>query len=274
MAVWPVRMMVAAACAALAGCTPQPPLPGVQPVQTQTPAPELPTSWTIIAVNGRPIDAAASRVRPSLEINGEAVSGHAGCNRFFGRLRSGTNTTASPGTSGPQTWLEGPVATTRMACEPAAMTVERSITAALAQAVSLRRSDTGARLMDRSGATLIDLVPASVAAAPPALAGTVWQLVRAGTAMIDANRRPTLIVDGDRVSGNAGCNQFGGTLTVNGHQFIATAGPMTMMACADDAQNAVEAAYMRALWGSGTWTVTGRTLTLSGTHGQLVFEAR
>jgi heat shock protein HslJ len=266
-------IMIAALSALFAGCSPQPQVttrPAAQePAPLPTPA--APQNWVITAVNGTPVDTSGLRARPSMQINGSDVTGSTGCNRYSGRLRFIGSAAVIPGANTPQPWLEGPVATTRMACEPAAMALERAITSALAQGYAFNVSGARARLLDRTGTAVLDLEAEAV---PVQLSGTDWQLVRIGDMVTNTSRRPTLRIDGNQVSGHSGCNRFGGSITITGDRYVTSAGAMTEMACVDVAPTNLEAAYMNTLWGSGTWSITGRTLTLSCPQGRLVFEAR
>ncbi len=117
-----------------AGDTPQPsPSPGLDS-----------TSWTIAAVGGTTLPATPPATL-SLEPGGR-VTGQTGCNRFMGTVS----------VDGPALTF-GPLATTRMACEPPLMEQEAAVLEALAGVTSwFVESDGALRL---TGATELVLTP-------------------------------------------------------------------------------------------------------------------
>jgi copper homeostasis protein (lipoprotein) len=116
--------------------------------------------------------------------------------------------------------------------------------------------------------------PDSTPPAAPAVAleGTVWRLVelvgRPMPARPDSARAPgfTLLVDGHKVQGSAGCNRMTGTYQLTGTSL--KFGPLatTRMACpAMD----VEQAFLLALDGTTRYEIVGSSLTLYGAAGAL-----
>lgn len=101
-----------------------------------------------------------------------------------------------------------------------------------------------------------------------ALAGTAWTLVEvngeAASISGPGDSAPTLTfaADGSRASGNGGCNQFGGPYTQSGPEL--RFGPLvsTRRACADEAGNRQETAYLRALESTTRATAAGDLLVL------------
>jgi len=81
-----------------------------------------------------------------------------------------------------------------------------------------------------------------------ALAGSSWNLVsyKGMATTMPAAAAATLAfgVDGS-LTGSTGCNQFGGTYSVDGQQLTLTLGPITQRACADPLQQAQEVALIR-----------------------------
>lgn len=103
--------------------------------------------------------------------------------------------------------------------------------------------------------------------AAESLAGTAWTLQELnGRAAIPATggALPTLsFAAGEaRASGNGGCNQFGGPYTQQGASL--RFGPLvsTRRACVDEAANAQETAYLRALESVTRHAATAEVLTL------------
>lgn len=76
--------------------------------------------------------------------------------------------------------------------------------------------------------------------------------------------QPTLNFDlnQSRISGNAGCNQFGGTLVMSQDNFSIDDMMTTKMYCSDEVM-AVEYKFLRHLGRSLQWTQNGDTLFLS-----------
>ncbi len=83
------------------------------------------------------------------------------------------------------------------------------------------------------------------------LAGN-WQVTsisdgKGGLTATIGDKKPTLGFNQDKVFGNAGCNQFGSTVTQTANTVTWSAIAITEMACADRAVMDQEGAYMRAL---------------------------
>ena len=111
--------------------------------------------------------------------------------------------------------------------------------------------------------------PAAPAAPAPAAAleGTEWRLVDIGgqpaPAGADSTRHPgfTLIAEGRKVQGSAGCNRMKGTYQLDGQKL--KFGPLatTRMACPD---MLTETAFLKALKATTRYEVSGSSLTLFG----------
>jgi heat shock protein HslJ len=112
---------------------------------------------------------------------------------------------------------------------------------------------------------------ATTAPAPDVpLEGTVWRLVQLDgkpvSAPADSARAPslTLLADGHKVQGSAGCNRMMGSYRLNGTSL--ELGPLatTRMACpAMD----TEQGYLKALGATTRYQIVGHTLTLFGADG-------
>jgi heat shock protein HslJ len=111
--------------------------------------------------------------------------------------------------------------------------------------------------------------PAAPAPAAPAAAleGTEWRLVDIGgqpsPAGADSTRHPgfTLLAEGRKVQGSAGCNRMTGTYQLDGQKL--KFGPLatTRMACPD---MQTETAFLKALEATTRYEVSGSSLTLFG----------
>lgn len=104
------------------------------------------------------------------------------------------------------------------------------------------------------------------------LAGTSWVLEQitdaagARPAVNDAQATLDFGADG-RVSGSATCNRFFGPYTQTGATLSVGMLASTMMACADEAWNAQEQAYLAALGAAEQAQVVGDTLIITGADG-------
>lgn len=94
------------------------------------------------------------------------------------------------------------------------------------------------------------------------LGGTSWQLQQLGAHGAIAGSQPTLVfAEAGKVSGTASCNQFSGTVAIDGKSITFSPLATTRMACAE-ALNAQEATYLKALQEAQWFTVAGNTLTI------------
>lgn len=82
---------------------------------------------------------------------------------------------------------------------------------------------------------------------------------------------PTLRIDGTTIGGSSGCNQYGGTIEINGSAVTVSVGSMTEMAC-QEPRMSLESAFMAALPHVTTAARTGDALALSGPQVELRFE--
>ena len=105
------------------------------------------------------------------------------------------------------------------------------------------------------------------------LAGAPWTLVSLGGQPLPPGARPpTVVFDGTRLSGFAGCNHYTGQVAEKTPGSI-TIGPLaaTKMACPSPAME-VEDRYLAALGRATQYTLAGGRLVLSGASGTVTFE--
>ncbi len=114
---------------------------------------------------------------------------------------------------------------------------------------------------------------------PFSLADTQWTLVsmtRDGvTKTPAAGRNVTLAFSRDgKVSGNSGCNSFGGNYETQGEVLKISALVSTLMACAENDAMEFEAAYVEALQNAQLYEKRGAelTITFANGNGKLVFR--
>jgi heat shock protein HslJ len=74
---------------------------------------------------------------------------------------------------------------------------------------------------------------------------------------------------GDTVGGNAGCNHFGGPVTISGGKLAWGALAITEMACVDNNMMTQEGAYMRALNASTSFAVVAAGLEFHDAAGTI-----
>jgi heat shock protein HslJ len=107
---------------------------------------------------------------------------------------------------------------------------------------------------------------AAASVAPADLAGTKWVLSSyveddddveaAAIAALDFG------TDGGTLNGTTGCNNFGGTYTQNGSDLTIALGPMTLVACTDEATTAQEQAIVDGLPRTASFTSSGQLALL------------
>ncbi|MBI4675733.1 MAG: META domain-containing protein [Chloroflexi bacterium] len=118
------------------------------------------------------------------------------------------------------------------------------------------------------------------AARPPApfqLANTRWTLTSMtwnGAPLPLAAQVPTLEFQADKLSGNAGCNSYGGNYKTLGEIIQVEQLQMTLMACADANIMAQESAYLQALSSAKLYEAREDTLkiTYGDGNGLLTFQ--
>lgn len=104
-------------------------------------------------------------------------------------------------------------------------------------------------------------------ATPPKLVGTNWSIANINGAAPTATRATEVRFSEDRISGNAGCNSFGGGYTIAGDVMTTTQVISTKMACVGDGMDQ-ESAFFKILGQPMTieWQDEG-SLTLSDDAG-------
>jgi len=112
---------------------------------------------------------------------------------------------------------------------------------------------------------------------PVALEGTEWHLIAFGDEDM-VNYQPdvatiTATFADNQLSGNAGCNGYGGDYTIEGSTLMLSPIISTLMACADETVGTTESAYFAALASVGDYAIAGNLLTITYAAGQLTFMA-
>ena len=95
------------------------------------------------------------------------------------------------------------------------------------------------------------------------LSGAVWRLENlAGTPVVPGVDATMEFLAGDRVSGNASCNRFTGTVKVSGTSIAFGPLMVTRMACTSQPANAQETAYLKALDEAERFVLEGASLQI------------
>lgn len=106
------------------------------------------------------------------------------------------------------------------------------------------------------------------AAAPNPLPGTSWVLTNLNGAPVGIGTPITLNLEEAKLSGTDGCNNYGGSYTVNGAKFAVDKNLIsTMMACPDTIMQRA-GAYIAALTQAAAFKIDGQQLSLSDTGGK------
>jgi heat shock protein HslJ len=215
------------------------------------------TSWTVSSIAGTSTIAESP---PTMAFDpAGTVAGTDGCNQYTGTFH----------TDGGSIQV-GPLATTRMACEPARNAQATAFGAAFSGATSWRLLESGELELTGHG----DILATPGVAAPPSdgappaagLPGTEWTLIDLdGSVEFDATLAPQLtFADDGTLAGFAGCNTYNGSFTLDGSSI--DIGPLTTtkMACPPPASD-IESAYLPALDAVGSWEIQpDGQLVLSG----------
>lgn len=111
----------------------------------------------------------------------------------------------------------------------------------------------------------------------PDLPDGSWQLIEYGPAgtpiAVVPGSNVTITLDPDgKISGNASCNSYFGSYTLDGQSITISGVGSTEMACADEKLMQQEAAYLAALQAATGIGLAGDTLTIDYAGGQLRFS--
>ena len=213
------------------------------------PSPLTGTSWNLTLLG----NAAPTSPATLMFTTDDNAGGLAGCNTF----------TASY-TADSSSLKFGPLAMTRIACDPGVTSFESAYTSALANTTQYTMTADQLVLKSGGGEALLTYAPGS----PADIEGS-WEVTafNTGSAITSVALGSTITMDFDadgQVSGNGGCNQYGGGYSVDGSNV--SIGPLhsTMMACPDEALGTQESQFLTALDMVETWSLTGDQLTLHG----------
>lgn len=264
-----VRLILA--LAVLLGISTQQAVLAAPPVQTTAATTTLPSSsWVLSSLNGS-LPLPGSTITLEIDKAG-TLSGSDGCNRYsvpFTAKGSEVSIGAAGGDTGPAVGIS-----TMMACAPAVSAQADAYMAALNSASRFQL--VGDMLVLFDGTTVVaTFVPVS-----QNLAGTSWQVIaynngrEAVVSVLEGVEINAVFDDDNRVSGNAGCNDYFATyLTSDGSILISSIGS-TMRFCSNpDGVMDQEAEYLAALQSAATYAIEGNNLEMRTASGALAIQA-
>ena len=209
------------------------------------------TTWILAAPIEMPDD-----IDVTIAFADGMVSGYAGCNRFHGSYRLEADE-----------FSMGPIASTRMACDDDAMELERAVLDRLGRTDSISIADDVLVMFDSNGDVLLEFDTDGIAG----LDGE-WVVnglhFPAREAIMSVRGELTLHIEGDEVSGSAGCNMFSGELHIDEDSVTIGQLMSTRRFCGDEegeegpSTMEQEAAYLAALENTAEVSLEGDRLTL------------
>ncbi|QFP77385.1 META domain-containing protein [Deinococcus sp. AJ005] len=217
-------------------------------------------NWTLTALtDAQGTTAPTGTDIPTLTVQGEQISGSAGCNTF----------TTSGALTG-QTFRFGPLATTRKLCAPEQNALETRVLNVLGQARVYARIGDTLLLTSGTSKAVFKMVGRTGGAVEQnktqnGLQGN-WTLTGA------QSEEPLTVMFGadGRVNGNTGCNLFMGDYRVVDAGLTFGALGMTRRACADEAMSKQEQTFMQDLSEVTGYAVDGGALKLTTKSGKVL----
>ena len=213
------------------------------------------TKWDLISMDGTLVGNGMT-----LDFLADRVSGSDGCNNFGGGYSI---------VDGKFVFDEAFAVTEMLCLDESVMEMAQQYLNALVTAGEFTLDDDGLTIETENG----QLVFGKAVSAE--LTNTRWQLggLNNGTGgivhmAIDDNI--FFMIDGNMVSGNGGCNGFGGDVTIDGNNITFANLISTMMACAEDDKTQRESEFLAALPNVASYEITRQTLNLFDADGDLV----
>jgi heat shock protein HslJ len=223
------------------------------------------TVWQLTGYNngvGGVVSVAAGVETTAVFNEDGSLNGNGGCNNYF----------TSYTVDGQNLTITGPIGSTMMACDEAAMAQEAAFLAALPNAATFEIRGVSLEIRDADGALLASFV----ASIPASLSGVTWELTGYNNgldAVVStlAGVEVTAVFDEDgTLSGSGGCNRFSTSYTTDGSNIvISDAIASTMMACDEEIMQQ-ETAFLATLPNAATYTIERDRLELRAADGALV----
>jgi heat shock protein HslJ len=223
-------------------------------------APALPGSkWELVTLNG-----AAPAAGTSVTLffgEDDRAGGNASCNTYSGSYKVSGSTLSFD-----------QVMSTMMACEPAVNQQEQAYLKVLGETKSYAVTGGNLTLKDAAGTSLAEFAPFQ----PASLVGE-WQAIAINNgkeAVVSVMNGTTVTAffgaDG-KLTGNAGCNSYNGTYTIDGNKIAIGPLASTRMAC-EQAVMDQETAYLNALAKAATYALGKDSLELRDADGALLVD--
>lgn len=228
------------------------------------PTPLTGTLWQLIAYNNGMggVVSAAFGVETTAVFNEDgSLNGNGGCNNYF----------TSFAVDGQSLTITGPIGSTMMACEDAAMQQETAFLAALADAATYEIRGDSLEIRDAEGALLASFV----AVTPASLSGVTWELTGynngqdAVVSLLEGTTITAVFGEDGSLSGSAGCNRFTTSFQADSGSISIGLVASTMMACEEEIMQQ-ETAFLAALPTAVTYDLQGDALELRDANGALV----
>jgi heat shock protein HslJ len=219
--------------------------------------------WQLIEMNGKRF--ANSRIYVEFDEVRMRLSGHAGCNRFFGGYEL----------TGQVFELAG-IGSTKMACmRPGAMEIEAEFLKAVSEATRLRRNGINLSVFQGTTRTIrFRAITKQTSGESGDLTAHKWMLRSIGGRPVDlAEDAPFLNFDASKQSagGSSGCNVFGGNFEVKGATIKFSQMISTMRACEFEDRMTSERGFLDGLQRATHYEIAGRKLILSN-GGEVLLE--
>ena len=207
------------------------------------------TSWELSP--GAQLGVPHDNVSVTARFEDGTLSGHSGCNEYTtGYELDGTSLTIGPDIAG-----------TSMACPRAETAVELAYLERLPRVSSYTIEGTTLTMADDDGASILEYEATS----GESIVGS-WTVISyyAGDAILSVLGEVELTTEfgAQDVTGNAGCNTFGGPYEVDGDDIAIGPLAATRRACASEELQQQEDDYLAALQLATTYTITGTRLDL------------
>jgi heat shock protein HslJ len=219
---------------------------------------------TAVTQDGKPKQLAPNtRVRLQFTDDGRLVA-DVGCNSMQSKVS----------TKGGRLTLDGELASTAMGC-PGMQQGQDAWLAGILEAKPAWTLD-GNKLDVTAGSTTISLTDRATAEPAVALDGTKWRLSTVISGDVASHQagseKAWLTLNGDRVTGSTGCNEFQGLVARSTGKLVFGELSRTLRACPGDAAK-LESALLNRLHGEVSYQVDGSTLKLRSSGGGLDFTA-
>jgi heat shock protein HslJ len=206
------------------------------------------------------VDDAPADARVTIRFDDGEVGGSAGCNLYGGTYTRGEGDAIAIEVG----------SMTEMACDEPLMALDTAFVGALGEVAAYRLDDDALTLDGGDDTLTFD------AEQPLPLEGTAWRLdgLAAGNDAVTstiAGTEVTARFEDGQVTGSGGCNEYGGTYTVNRDEIAIAELASTLIAC-DGAVMDQEAAFLDGLERAASFAVEGSTLSLSDADGRFLLS--